>query len=184
MKNFTASLLHTAWTEEEKLQLDKIINFVEEYNGKDFLTAACLYLYRILGIDHIHIGLTSKIGTYKQIHTVVRLEKGVVAPAFYYSLNKSPFNKLYEDEFMYFPFGLSAMYPDYEVLNNNKYESYIGMPLLNAEDEPLGIIIMLHGRIIERGGFVEALLNAIVPKIEIELSVMKFNSDVLVEPLN
>ena len=173
MKNFTASLLHTAWTEDEKLQLDKTINFVEEYDGKDFLKAACLYLYRIFGIDHIHIGLTSESGSYKQIHTVVSLDSGVVSPAIYYSLNKSPFNKLFDNDFMYLPFGLSAMYPQYEAIKKYKYESYIGMPLLNSEDEPLGIIVMLHNRIIERGGYVEALLNALVPKIETELSVKK-----------
>ena len=173
MKNFTASLLHTAWTEDEKSQLDKTINFVEEYDEEDFLTAACHYLYRILGIDHIHIGLTLGIGSLKQIHTVVKLESGVVSPAIYYSLNKSPFNKIYDNDFMYLPFGLSAMYPQYEAIKKYKYESYIGMPLLNSEDEPLGIIVMLHNRIIERGGYVEALLNALVPKIETELSVKK-----------
>jgi len=170
MKNITASLLHTAWTEEEKLQLDRTINFVEEYDGRDFLTVACQYLYRILNIDHIHLGLIKNKASKEYIYTVVSLYCGQVTSNICYSLNKSPLKHIYDEEFMYLPFGLSAMYPEYNFLRKKNFESYIGMPLLNADDKPLGIMVLLHSRIIERGGFVEALINALVPRIEIELS--------------
>ena len=46
------------------------------------------------------------------------------------------------------------------------------MPLLTAKEKPLGVIIMLHNRLIERPGYVEALLNALAPRIEAELVSM------------
>ena len=182
MKNFTASLLHTAWTEEEKMQLDHTICFVEEYNEKDFITAACQYLYRILNIDHIHIGFTEENSSFKQINTVINLYRGQVINNLCYSLNKSPFKQIFDEEFLYLPFGLSTMYPEYKILNKLNFESYIGMPLLNADDEPLGVIVLLHNRIIERGGFVEALLNAMLPRIETELFQKKIKKQYCVEP--
>jgi len=176
MKNITASLLHTAWTEEEKLQLDKIIDFVERFNGKNFLTEACLYLYQILGIDYIHIGLAQEVNSKPQINTIVQLYRGQIIANKCYRLHKSPLSQIFQEEFMYLPFGLCTMYPDYEVIKQKNFESYIGKPILNAEDEPLGIIVLLHSCIIERGGFVEALLNALVPRIETELATMKIKS--------
>jgi len=182
MKNFTSSLLHTAWTEEEKMQLDQTIDFVEEYNRKDFLTAACKYLYSILAIDHIHIGLTKGIDSSEKIYTIIRMYWGQVTSNICYSLNKSPFRNVFAEEFTYLPFGLSTMYPEYKVLKEKKFESYISMPLFNAEDESLGIIVLLHSRIIERGGFVEALLNALVPRIKIELVAKESGNPRYLEP--
>ena len=169
MKNFTGSLLHTAWTEEEKLQLDQTMAFVEEYKGADFLTAACQHLYQILRIDFIQIG-SSEQQNLKYITTVVRLLYGQVTPNTTYYLSNTPFNQIFSEEFIYFPFGLSALYPDYKVINNVPAESYLSMPLLNASGKPLGVIILLHSRLIERAGYVEALLNALAPRIEVELS--------------
>ena len=48
MKNISASLLHTAWTEEEKKEIDDALVFVENYSGTDFLLDACLYIYQVL----------------------------------------------------------------------------------------------------------------------------------------
>jgi len=49
------------------------------------------------------------------------------------------------------------------------------MPLLNANEKPLGVIIMLHTQLIERAGYVEAFSS---PRIEAELKIVvesKFN---------
>ena len=176
MNNINFSLLHTAWTEEEKMQLDQTINFVEEYDEKDFFTAVCLYLYSILKVDYLHIGLTIGDASRNQIFTVARLSQGQVTSNAFYNLNKSPFKEIYEKDFTYIPFGLSNMFPESEIFNKKEYESYMGIPLFNADNEPLGNIVLLHNRIIEKGGFVEALVNALVPRIESELSLKQMQS--------
>ena len=42
--------------------------------------------------------------------------------------------------------------------------------LASTNEKPLGVIIMLHNRLIKRAGYMELLLNALAPRIEAEFN--------------
>jgi hypothetical protein len=48
-------------------------------------------------------------------------------------------------------------------------KSYLGIPIFNKEENGLGCLTLLHSDIIRRGGFVEALANVLLPRLEEEL---------------
>lgn len=170
MKNLSTSLLHTAWTEDEKQQLDDLIAFVEEYAGSNFIFDVCQYLYQLLKIDSILVGYQSRGD--QQIQTVYFLHKGHPQPNFTYNFSAAPCSQVLGQDLYYVPFGVQVTYPDMDLLKMMAVESYLGMPLFDNEGESLGLIVLLHQKLIDRGGFVEALLNVVAPRIELEMLFM------------
>jgi hypothetical protein len=167
MKNLTTTLLHTAWTEEERQQLDDLIAFVEEYAGDNFIGDVCQHLYRLLHIDNILVGLQAQDA--QRIQTVYFLHKGMLQANFAYPFPGTPCSLVLGQDLYYVPFGVQSVYPDIALLKQLEVESYLGMPLFDNQDQPLGLIVLLHQKLIERGGFVEALLHVIAPRLELEL---------------
>jgi hypothetical protein len=167
MKNLSTSLLHTAWTVDEKLQLDDLIAFVEDYAGGNFILDVCQYLYQLLQIDNILVGYQPR-GDH-QIQTVYFLHKGNLQPNFTYNFSGAPCSQVLGQDLHYIPFGVQATYPDMDLLKVMEVESYLGMPLFDNQGEGLGLIVLLHQQLIDRGGYVEALLNVIAPRLELEM---------------
>lgn len=167
MKHLSTSLLHTAWTEDEKQQLDDLIAFVEDYAGGNFIFDACQYLYRLLKIDNILVGFQAS--GLNQVQTLYFLHKGNLQPNFAYNLSGAPCSQVLGQDLYYIPFGVQATYPDMDLLKGMQVESYLGMPLFDNKGESLGLIVLLHQKLIARGGFVEALLNVIAPRLELEM---------------
>jgi hypothetical protein len=170
MKNLTTSLLHTAWTEEERLQLDHLIAYVEEYEADDFVGDVCHYLYQLLQIDGILVGYQTT-GDH-QVQTVYFLDKGKVQPNFMYSFTGTPCSQVVNQDLYYIPFGVQSVYPDIELLRKLEVESYLGMPLFDNQDHSIGLIVLLHQKLIERAGYVEALLHVIAPRLALELLLL------------
>jgi hypothetical protein len=166
MKNLSTSLLHTAWTEDEKQQLDDLIAFVEEYAGGNFIFDVCRYLYQLLKIDNILVAFQALD---HQIQTAYFLHKGKLQPNFTYHLSGAPCSQVLGQDLYYIPFGVQATFPDMDLLKVMQVESYLGMPLFDNQGQSIGLIVLLHQHLIERGGYVEALLNVIVPRLELEM---------------
>jgi hypothetical protein len=167
MKNQSTSLLHTAWTEEEKQQLDDLIAFVENYSAENFIYDVCQYLYQLLTIDAILVGYHAK--EVRLVQTVCFLHQGIRQPNFTYDPTGTPCSQVLDQGLYYIPFGVQLAYPDITFLKNMAGESYLGMPLFDNQDQSLGLIVLLHHQLIDRGGFVEALLTVVGPRLESEL---------------
>lgn len=167
MRNFATPLLPTAWTEEDRRQLDALIVFVEGYQGNNFTSDVCHYLYELLAIDYVLVGQACP--QTQQIQTSFILAKGLQAPDFAYSVTSTPCAQVLSQGLYYIPFGVQSIFPDAGLLKNWQVASYLGIPLLNEQEQPAGLIALLHQRLIQRPGFVEALLNIIIPRLELEL---------------
>jgi hypothetical protein len=170
MKSLSASLLHTAWTEKEKWQLDDLIAFVEAYAGDNFIADVCQYLFQLLNIDAILVGYQTKEAF--QIQTIFFLHHGIVEPNFTYYFPGTPCSHVVGKDLYYIPFGVQAFFPDIVLLKKLEVESYLGMPLFGNQDQSLGLIVLLHQKLIEQAGFVEALLNVIAPRLEFEIQAL------------
>jgi len=169
MNNLSPTLLHTAWTEEEKEQIDETIEFVESYNGKNFLLDACLHLYRYLRVDYIVLGLVEN-QTEPTVRTNVFLLRGLQVENISFPLVGSPGESVIHNKDHYYPSGVQNLYPQDKLLAQMAAESFIGIPLFGHKDKKVGILSLLHNTIIQHGGFVEALINVLLPRIEDELS--------------
>ena len=169
MKNFSVSLLHTAWTEEEKKQLDESIEFVENYNGTGYIADACLYLYNLLRVDYILVTVVD-LEPVPMVNSLVFLQKGIIAKNISYPLLGSPCEGVYGKEQNYYPGGVQDLFPKNDLLVAMQVKSYLGVPIFDKHENGLGCIALLHSNIIGRGGFVEALINVMLPRLEEELN--------------
>lgn len=168
MKHLSTSLMHTAWTEDEKRQLDELIAHVEAYEGDNFIEDVCQFLYRLINIDNILVGYQQG----RKVQTVYFQRHGRKEPNFTYHPAGTPCSQVLGQDLYYVPYGLQTIYPDIALLQQLQVESYLGMPLFDQQDQGLGLIVLLHQHLIERGGFVEALLNVIAPRLEQELQLL------------
>jgi hypothetical protein len=170
MKSLSTNLLHTAWTKKEGRQLDDLIAFVEAYAGDNFIADVCKYLYQLVNIDDILVGYLSKEAF--QIQTTFFLHHGIQEPNFTYNFAGTPCSHVVGQDLYYIPFGVQSFFPDTALLKKLKVESYLGMPLFDNKDHNLGLIVLLHQKLIGQAGFVEAMLNVIAPRIELEIQAL------------
>lgn len=173
MKNTSASLLHTAWTPEEKVILDDAIEFIENYQGINFILDASRYLYNLLKVDYILITVVDPLPQ-PTVKSVVLLHKGVLSPNIHYPLAGSPCEGVFGKEQNYYPAGVLDFFPKNELLTQLQVKSYLGIPVFDKAENGLGCLVLLHHNIIDSGGFVEALINVMLPRLEEELT--NFNS--------
>ena len=170
MKHLSATLLHTAFTEEEKANLDQTIDFIENYKGNNFCLDLTRYLYGLLQIDYIMVASPQNHDK-NVFRTLVLLYKGQPIINRVYELKGTPSAVVInqDKDLCYFPYGIQNMFPHDLLLRNFGIESYLGVPLFDSQDNSIGLLALMHSSIIERGGFVEAIINAILPKLENEL---------------
>lgn len=168
MKHNSTTLLHTAFTQEEKIILDEAFSFVENYNGDNFLIDISSFIFQILKTDYVIIGNLESPST-KFIKSEILLYKGRHLANDYFNLESTPFAMALENDFSYYPSRLLDIFPNAKNFYKLHVDSFLGITLYNSKEQKIGMVALMHNNIIERGGFVEALLNAIIPQIETEL---------------
>jgi len=169
MKSFSVSLLHTAWTEEESKLIDEAIAYVEKYNGTNYILDSCLYLYKVLKIDYILINVVEAVPE-ATVKSLLFLNKGIISKNIQYPLSGSPCEVVFGKELNYYPGGVQTLFPDNITLKEMQVISYLGIPISDNSEQGLGCLALLHSNIIERGGFVEALVNVLLPRLVEEMA--------------
>lgn len=111
-------------------------------NPAQFYLNTLQTLYEFSHADFILIGLVRR-GQEQLVDTKTVLKNGTRVPNFTYSLRGSPCEKVYAQDACYFESGVAALFPDDVFLTEQQVESYIGMPLLDGEGKPVGILAML-----------------------------------------
>lgn len=76
--------------------------------------------------------------------TAVAMSNGQVIENFSYALKGSPCEEVLENEVCCFPSDVAELYPEDIALVEMNIEAYLGVPILNDESKPIGILVGLY----------------------------------------
>ncbi|HYF04017.1 MAG TPA: GAF domain-containing protein [Patescibacteria group bacterium] len=143
-----------------------IREFSDSYAGSDFLQDISLILSETLGVSYVLIG---RLIPPDSICTLTLLAHGSIVPNMEYKLSGTPCDNVVGRSLCYYPCNIQALFPDDKELQELGIESYIGTPLFDENNRPIGLIVLMHTETIEEPELVESILQYITPRVQKEL---------------
>jgi len=156
-------------SERKRLEaaMDSVLKGTRPIAGTDFFDALTENLATVL---EMHAVL---IGTLENDHTVRCLsvyQDGAHVPNFSYRLPGTPCETALSGSLCCIESNVQARYPDDELLQSMGVEGYVGMPLADADGEPVGILAALHNRPLANPRLAGDLLTIFGAHASLELS--------------
>ena len=108
--------------------------------GKDFFETLVCNLAITLNVAYVSVG--EKRGN--RIRTVARSAHGRPAENIEYDLAGTPCERVISGELCVFPADVWRQFPEDRPLKEMAVESYIGVPLLDSSDQPMGQIVVMN----------------------------------------
>jgi GAF domain-containing protein len=109
------------------------------HEGEALLRACVYHLGRLLAADFVFVGqLISE--SPETVRTRVVFERGQQVPDFTYPLKGSPCEMVVRCEAGCFSPRVAEQFPDDELLRQHRVEGYAGVPLIDPEGCPIGIM--------------------------------------------
>lgn len=134
--------------------------------GDLFFNLLVNYLARALGASAVFVG--EMIGD-THIRTVAFCTEGLSAPNFEYDLPGTPCQLVMGDGLCMFPSGVREQFPDDSLLQRVHAESYVGVPLLDSNHEPLGLLSAIRRAPIDDTAFAEYMMRIFAGRTAAEL---------------
>lgn len=129
----------------ERKLVEETLFFVAQRGWKagaeSFLNALALFLGERLNMDYVIIGRLDE--TSARVETLALSTKGTIAPNLFYSLKGTPCENVMGANLCVYPKDIQQLFPEDSLLTEMDVESYIGIPLWDSADRPIGLIALL-----------------------------------------
>ncbi|GEM_PF-1035628 len=112
--------------------------------GEKLLVKLVKYLTTTLNADISFVGLLENDNRHKKIRTLSVYNNGKQVDNFSYELANTPCEKVLEQQVCIYPDNVQLDFPDDLLLQEMKIQGYVGAPLFNSKNEPVGIIVTLY----------------------------------------
>lgn len=113
-------------------------------SGREFFEAISKSLAHLTGVDHVFIGRF-----HPEEHSVSIIggcSNGNPMPVFNYSLMGTPCEQVVAHKTCFISSGITQMFPEDAILQKMGIESYLGSPLLDKDNHPVGILVGMHSQ--------------------------------------
>jgi len=150
---------------EEMLQ--GIATSVSSNTGDAFFTALVTALAQALNVDYALIGKLNRDRTH--VVTVAVYGHEQILSNFDYALVHTPCDNVIAQQLCYYPCAVQAEFPDDDLLAAMNIESYLGMPLVSAAGDPLGLITIMSCSKISDAQLAKTMLKIFAARAAAEL---------------
>jgi len=165
---------------EQKIFSDFSESFGSYKTGESFFNSITLELAEKTNMDFVYLGKSSESEGGCIVKTFSFCMGGQLTENIEYDLHGSPCEEVMRPQLVSYAEGCYKNYPQNKGLQDLKMEGYIGCPLLNSEDEVIGLIIAASKNIIPDLAYNESLIKIAARRCEIELE-RQLNQDLLAE---
>ncbi|RMF07491.1 MAG: PAS domain S-box protein, partial [Candidatus Neomarinimicrobiota bacterium] len=137
-------------------------------SAADFFQSLVTELYNVLGCDFAFVGeLISREP--ERVQTLAFIQDGTPAENFTYDLKGTPCENVEGKAYQQYTTHIQEQFPDDTLLQEMGIDSYCGMPLFSAEEQPLGIIVVMSRTPMPNPSLVESLLKIFAVRAGAEL---------------
>jgi PAS domain S-box-containing protein len=153
-------------------QLQAVAQSVSSGAGEKLFGNMLRSLVDLLKIDYVFIGELTGKGK-SRIRTNIFFAEGEKAENFEYELAGTPCENVIGRTVCIYNYGVQGKFPDDLGLRKLGVESYIGLPLFDSEQEPLGIIVGLHKDPLSNPEIVTNLMKIFATRAAAELERLR-----------
>ncbi|HEX5338805.1 MAG TPA: PAS domain S-box protein, partial [Gallionella sp.] len=136
-------------------------------SGEAFLNALARYLGKLLGVDYVVIDKRDADSAY--VETVALYAKGEIVPNMRYALEGTPCGEVMSGVLGCYPEDIRGLFPAAGVLADMQAESYVGLPLWDADGKVFGLIAALDSKPMADAHAVKLMLKMVASSVAAEL---------------
>ncbi|MFG1490870.1 diguanylate cyclase, partial [Oceanospirillum sp. HFRX-1_2] len=143
---------------------------VSAISGQGFFESLVTHLARIFDARYAFIGLLNEAeNDRREIKTLALSANGVIADNFSYSLKNTPCDNVFGQSTCAICNGVQELYPDDILLKEMNIEGYIGSPIFDPNGHPLGIMVVMDTKPLERVDQVKSILEIFAARAGAEI---------------
>ncbi len=113
----------------------------------------------------------------RRIRTVAVQKRGGPGPAFSYALNGSPCDTVLGKRVCSYPRRVAELFPEDTGLARHGIEAYVGAPLMDSTDQPLGLIAVMFKRPLDHPDLASNLLSIFAVRASAEMERRKQHAE-------
>lgn len=174
-KYFTSIYSAEAALLEEKAKSEAIIeslrNIAEGVSaaiGETFFRLLVQYLTKTLNVDYAFVGELA-CDKVDKVKTVAVCAKGETVENFEYNLADTPCENVVGKTMRCYPRGVQQQFPIDHMLAEMGIESYVGIPLFDSAERPMGILVVLNCKPLDNINTLESILQIFAVRASAEL---------------
>ena len=152
--------------------INTILSSVSKVTGNEYLKEITIQLSNILEAEHTFIGLIDKENP-SIINTIYNCFKGNIVENFSYNLIGTPCFDILNYEVCSIEKRVTQLYPDDLLLVEMEIEGYVGVPLIDSNNKPIGIMVGLYKKPIENPNFSESIIQLFSTRTSAEIERLK-----------
>jgi len=156
--------------ERQKIEeiLRNIAAGVSSQTGEAFFQSLAQYLARALEVEYALVGkLAGKKSD--RVATLAFCAEGEIAANFEYSLKDTPCEEVFSKKACVYYRNVRQNFPEDVLLQKMEIESYLGVPLLDCDDRPIGIIVVISRKPLEETHLAEEVIKIFAVRATAEL---------------
>ena len=150
------------------LALHSFLKFTAAKFGKQFFDSLVTQLGQTLEADIVFIGQFIQMKNDK-IQTVSVFENGKLSDNLEYSLKGTPCMNVVGNKICCYKSNVAEQFPDDPVLKEKQIQAYVGVPLFDSFDAPLGLIVVLYKKPLAQTHFIEDILELFASRTAAEI---------------
>jgi PAS domain S-box-containing protein len=165
---------------ERVLIEDSIRNIVEGVSavGRQFFNSMVAQLTKVLGADITYISEFCD-ESHETMRTLAVSDKGEVARGFDYAVKETPCGKVLQDGTCVALKDVRRLFPKAEMLESMEIDTYIGIPLVDSEERPLGVMAAMYQKPIEQLDFATSIMQVFAGRTAAELERLQATKELL-----
>ncbi|NNF95512.1 MAG: PAS domain S-box protein, partial [Halobacteria archaeon] len=125
--------------------LKNIAAGVSGQTGEAFFQQLIQRLAVLFNVNYAYLGLIDKSDP-KIVNTFVFYDHGNIVENFSFPYENTPCGEVIGKRPCAYPDNLQQLFPHAEILKSKGVESYVGIPLIDSKDQPLGVIAVFNTR--------------------------------------
>ncbi len=159
---------------------DSIRNIVEGVAsvGRRFFNSMVDQLAKTLDADFTFISEFADESK-EAMHTIAVSDRGENAANFNFSLAKTPSEFVLESDSCLYIENAQERYPNSDLLKKLEIESYIGIPLVDSENNALGIMVALYRKPLEQVEFATSIMQVFAGRTSAELERLQATKELV-----
>ncbi len=152
--------------------LNELAALLSSSSGVPLFEGLVDFLGRRLGYAYVFVGQLNPDDPL-QVDTLAVHAHGKLAGNISYRLPGTPCENVLKRGVCYYPNGVRQQFPDDRLLQEMGVDSYAGTPLLDAAEQPIGILVLLDARPIDPADTTSSLIRIIASRAQTEIERMR-----------
>jgi len=150
--------------------LEAIVGGVLGETGEGFFRSVALYLTKHLKVDYAFVG--ELFDGNKCSRTIAVAYRDSIVDNFEYNLEDTPCNDVVKQSICSYSSGICKEFPQDKMLVNMGIESYCGIPLIDKNQGPVGLLSVMHKQPVENLQLIEAIMRILSVRVTAEIRRM------------